>query len=624
MRSYEMTEIGKPRADDLPRRGLRDRARRVRRGLPLRRHRRLRPRPRARHRHARARRAVARASCSTPYAGSAWSCPVAGIDVVEVSPPYDHAEITAFLANRVCLEALSGLAARKVRHLPRPGRPAAGGPLSGHALHQRHALRRAPVPRRRDGPRRRTAGSSARRGEPTRVGRRSGDDGGRPGGRPAGARASSTPTCTRPGRPRADPLRPVRGRAPARTTSPRSRRTPPRTRTLPWILGGGWAMAAFPGGTPTAADLDAVVPDRPVFLPNRDHHGAWVNTRALEIAGIDAHTPDPPDGRIERDADGRPTGTLHEGAMHARRPARCPRTTGDEYYAALLAGQAYLHSLGVTGWQDAIVGRLRRHGRPRPRPTAAAAAQRRPHARTSSARCGGTAARGQEQVADLVERREAIHARPVPGDEREDHAGRRGRELHGRDDRALPRPLRPRRPTTPATRSSTPGALRDAVARARRRGLPGARARDRRPRGPRGARRVRRHRTRSDLRHHIAHLQLVHPDDVPRFAELGVAANMQTLWACLDEQMVELTLPFLGEERAPLAVPVRRPAPRRRPAGRRQRLAGQHARPARSDPRRGEPPGVRRGGPAGTSRSCPSRRCRWRPRSRRTPRARRG
>jgi hypothetical protein len=50
-------------------------------------------------------------------------------------------------------------------------------------------------------------------------------------------------------------------------------------------------------------------------------------------------------------------------------------------------------------------------------------------------------------------------------------------------------------------------------------------------------------------RHQVAHLQLVHPDDVRRFGELGVAANMQMLWACLDEQMVDLTLPFLGEER---------------------------------------------------------------------------
>ena len=86
-----------------------------------------------------------------------------------------------------------------------------------------------------------------------------------------------------------------------------------------WILGGGWAMPAFPGGTPTAADLDAVVPDRPVFLPNRDHHGAWVNSRAMEIAGIDRTTPDPPHGRIERDADGRPR---CRAPRHARSRAR--------------------------------------------------------------------------------------------------------------------------------------------------------------------------------------------------------------------------------------------------------------------------------------------------------------
>jgi hypothetical protein len=56
--------------------------------------------------------------------------------------------------------------------------------------------------------------------------------------------------------------------------------------------------------------------------------------------------------------------------------------------------------------------------------------------------------------------------------------------------------------------------------------------------------------TSPERRHHIAHLQLVHPDDVPRFAALGVAANIQALWACLDDQMTELTIPFLGPERA--------------------------------------------------------------------------
>ncbi|HET7690580.1 MAG TPA: amidohydrolase family protein, partial [Nocardioidaceae bacterium] len=76
-----------------------------------------------------------------------------------------------------------------------------------------------------------------------------------------------------------------------------------RSSDAEWILGGGWAISAFPGGTPTAAELDVVVADRPVFLPNRDHHGAWVNSRALEIAGVTRETPDPPDGRFERDAD---------------------------------------------------------------------------------------------------------------------------------------------------------------------------------------------------------------------------------------------------------------------------------------------------------------------------------
>ncbi len=102
-----------PRARRLPHRGVRDRHRRVRRRLPLRRHRRLRPRPRAGHRHAGARRAVVPASCSTPYAASASSCPSSGIDVVEVSPPYDHADITAALANRVVLESLSAIARRR-------------------------------------------------------------------------------------------------------------------------------------------------------------------------------------------------------------------------------------------------------------------------------------------------------------------------------------------------------------------------------------------------------------------------------------------------------------------------------------------------------------------------------
>ena len=73
-------------------------------------------------------------------------------------------------------------------------------------------------------------------------------------------------------------------------------------------------MEWFPGGTPGRELLDQVTGGRPAFLLNRDAHGAWANTRALELAGIDARTPDPADGRIERNDDGSPQGSLHEGA----------------------------------------------------------------------------------------------------------------------------------------------------------------------------------------------------------------------------------------------------------------------------------------------------------------------
>ena len=130
-----------------------------------------------------------------------------------------------------------------------------------------------------------------------------------------------------------------------------------------WVLGGGWTMAAFPGGLPTAADLDAVTGGRPAFLPNRDHHSAWVNTAALKLAGIDASTPDPVDGRIERDESGQPTGTLHDGAMRLVAD-RVPPPSEAELLAGLLAGQTHLHSLGITRFQDACVGAAGELGMP--------------------------------------------------------------------------------------------------------------------------------------------------------------------------------------------------------------------------------------------------------------------
>ena len=137
----------------------------------------------------------------------------------------------------------------------------------------------------------------------------------------------------------------------------RSGRTPPRTRTVPWILGGGWAMAAFPGGTPTAADLDAVVAG-PAGVPAqpRPPRRLGQHPRRCELAGIDARHPRPagrPDRARRRRPPDRHPARGRDGAGRsgtARRPPTRSTTP------ALLAGQAYLHSLGVTAWQDAIVG----------------------------------------------------------------------------------------------------------------------------------------------------------------------------------------------------------------------------------------------------------------------------
>jgi predicted amidohydrolase YtcJ len=313
---------------------------------------------------------------------------------------------------------------------------------------------------------------------------------------------------------------------------------------VPWILGGGWAMPAFPGGTPTSADLDGVVPDRPVFLPNRDHHGAWVNSRALEIAGIDEHTPDPPDGRIERDAAGRPTGTLHEGAT-ALVSRHLPRTTGADYYAALMAGQSYLHSVGVTSWQDAIVGAY--SGMDDPASTYETAAANGDLRSYVVGALWWERRLGVEQVADLVGRREAM----TGGRFRATTVKIMQDGVAENYTAAMLTPYLDRcgHPTDNSGHSFLSAeAIRDAV-----RALDAAGFQVHvHAIGDRGVREALDafEGTSHDRRHHVAHLQVVHPDDVRRFADLGVAANMQMLWACLDDQMADLTIPFLGEERS--------------------------------------------------------------------------
>lgn len=314
-----------------------------------------------------------------------------------------------------------------------------------------------------------------------------------------------------------------------------------------WIVGGGWAMDWFPGGTPGRALLDEVVPDRPVHLINQDGHGAWVNTKALELCGIDADTADPADGRIERESDGFPQGTLHEGAADLVGD-HLPEPTPDELMRALWAGQHRLHSVGVTSWQDAMV-------RPDIQRTYLAAAA----AGTLTGRVVGALwwdrERGAEQIPELLARRggagrfRATSVKIMQDGVAENFTaamtstyldgcgcGTGNVGLSFVDPAALREHV---------TRLDAEGfqvhihAVGDRAAREALDAFAAARAAN----GP------------NDNRHHIAHLQVVHPDDVPRFAALGVTANMQPLWAAHEPSMDELTIPFLSPELAACQYP---------------------------------------------------------------------
>jgi predicted amidohydrolase YtcJ len=316
-----------------------------------------------------------------------------------------------------------------------------------------------------------------------------------------------------------------------------------------WISGGGWRMEWFERGTPSRHQLDAVTGGRPAFLLNRDCHGGWANSRAIELAGFDASTPDPPDGRFEREADGSLQGTLHEGAADLM-GAIVAKPTFDERLAGLLLAQRHMHERGVTGWQDAIVGSYL--GSQDPLPVYLAAAR----SGQLTARVRGALwwerSRGADQVDDLLGRREAGQAgrfsastvKIMQDGVAENYtAGMLEPYLDACGCQTSERGLShidPQELREHVTALDALGfqvhfhAIGDRAVRECLDAIAAAVAAN----GP------------SDHRHHIAHLQVVHPDDVPRFASLGVTANMQALWAAHEPQMDQLTIPFLGPERA--------------------------------------------------------------------------
>jgi len=125
---------------------------------------------------------------------------------------------------------------------------------------------------------------------------------------------------------------------------------------MEWIIGGGWNVSWFPDGRSLASVLDQVLPDRPALFRRSDGHAVWVNTAAMRASGVyDQHVPDPPQGLIERDpTTGRPVGSFLEAAgdlfiKHLPLLSHEARTT------ALELAMKRMASLGITAFQDALV-----------------------------------------------------------------------------------------------------------------------------------------------------------------------------------------------------------------------------------------------------------------------------
>jgi predicted amidohydrolase YtcJ len=315
-----------------------------------------------------------------------------------------------------------------------------------------------------------------------------------------------------------------------------------------WITGGGWLMSAFgPGGMARRELIDAIVPDRPVYLSSADGHTTWANTKALKLAHITNETPDPADGRIDRDPKtGTAIGSLQEGASELV-DAVVPPATATQRQQALRYSIKLLNGYGITAIQDAEVYEddlktykaLDGRGELSLRVVAAiwwkhriGLEQIENIKRLRDQYTGGRIdARTVKIMQDgVMENYTAVLLRPYlkPG------------KVYG-----IPM-VDPQRLKEIVTRLDAEGfqvhfhAIGDGAVRQALDSVEAARLRN------------------GDLghRHHIAHLELIDPTDIQRFRELGVIANFQPLWAYADEYITKLTIPFLGAERASRLYPI--------------------------------------------------------------------
>jgi predicted amidohydrolase YtcJ len=294
------------------------------------------------------------------------------------------------------------------------------------------------------------------------------------------------------------------------------------------LVGRGWDASGW-SDLPDRAALDAAIPERAVLLHSKDFHGLWVNSAALREAGVSRRTPDPPGGRFERDATGEPTGVVREHAVRAFAALEARAVVEDDLALARDAVRV-LHAHGVVGVHDFDRG-----------PAA-------------------------HRVLRELAREGALRVLASIGHPELDHALALGLESGTGDDAFRIGPLKLFADGTLGSRTASmlepyegggtgldlmsPAELRETVARA----LAGRLAVAVHAIGDRAVRRTLdafeaagAGARRAPLPCRVEHVQLLHPDDRPRFAALGIAASLQPLHCTADLELVER---HWGERRA--------------------------------------------------------------------------
>lgn len=314
-----------------------------------------------------------------------------------------------------------------------------------------------------------------------------------------------------------------------------------------WVIGARWALAAFPDGNPRREWLDEVFGERPAYFVDSFAHTAWVSSKALEIAGIDADTPNPPQGVIERDPEtGEATGTLRDGAMELV-AEHVPPATDDVLAEGLGRGLGEASRVGITAYIEPGLDERQA------RLYAAFDKEKKLTARVqgSLSPLSWHAGQAGDKLFALIEQSDAFTGDLFRAGSVKIYIDgvietRTSHMLEPYDDGSNFAPFYERDVLYDLytrlhaagmqihTHAIGDGAIRLALdAYEHARDAVGS----------------------LDNRHHIVHLQLIDADDIPRFDELGVAASFQGVWAYPDEY-IDVAVPLVGRERVNRFYPV--------------------------------------------------------------------